>query len=270
MNLGKRFNDEFGLEPDLNAERTKFLLRIQNTLFDSIEKMKFSPESYEVVFKEMCIQLGQDFASIARGRSYAGPHTIPMLVRLTKSDFYTTLKLVEYLYAYYKDDALRECIAKQVVAVLDLSACDIGIHWKDGFFYKSGSGFLDSMLIDDPLGCLKTYPAVRDEYVRAVKDYFDNEPKEMAQKCFIVVENLTRGLLGNSLTLDKNRDALLSKLALSDEWKRIIGPYLIYIHGYSRHGDSVGKELPEREAEALLYITGILVRLIVRAMNNGA
>ena len=78
------------------------------------------------------------------------------------------------------------------------------------------------------------------------------------------MEGVTREILGNSKTLDNNKDELLKKIDLSTGWKSILANYVRYAHS-CRHASEERHDIEKREAEAYLYMTGLMIRLLVES-----
>jgi len=82
--------------------------------------------------------------------------------------------------------------------------------------------------------------------------------------CYSSVEGIARSVLRNQKTLDNNKDDLLAKLDLSAGWKSLLGSYIKYAHDY-RHASKARHQITKHEAEAYLYMTGLIMRLIVES-----
>jgi len=87
---------------------------------------------------------------------------------------------------------------------------------------------------------------------------------DVAKNCYSAVEGIARHILGNTKNLDNNKDALLSKIGLSDGWNAILGTYIKYAHDY-RHANEQRHEITRQEAEAYLYMTGLIIRLTIES-----
>lgn len=271
MSIQKRFSEAFGLSPDYDVERRAFVHRISETVFHEAITGVYGM-FYDELLKRLCFELGISSKNLIDDYNDGAirRRQLPNIQYITKDDFTKTLQVTCMLYKVYSEaNWVQQSIEGHILKALELSLVDIGIRWNDGMFYPSASKLLDSALVDDPLGCLKSYPEIRDVFILSVKDYSGKKPKEMAAKCFNIIERLTNVLLQNEKGLEKNHDALLAALNLSGDWKAMLGHYMQYIHKYSRHGESIDKELNQEEAEALLYMTGLFIRLIIKAHNNG-
>lgn len=148
---------------------------------------------------------------------------------------------------------------------MSMCSCDIGIRWKEGFFYQSGAEELDISLIEETLTWLTDYPDERKNYLTALEHYSRNQSSpDVITNCYSAIEGVTREVLGNKKTLDNNKDELLKKMDLSDGWNRILATYINYAHDY-RHASEQRHEIKQQEAEAYLYMTGLIIRLIIES-----
>ena len=59
---------------------------------------------------------------------------------------------------------------------------------------------------------------------------------------------------------------LLTKLNLSQDWKSILKNFINYANETKRHASDKRHAINPQEAEAFLYMTGLLVRLIVTTL----
>ena len=84
---------------------------------------------------------------------------------------------------------------------------------------------------------------------------------EVIRNCYSAVEGIARNLLGNERTLDNNKDELLAKINLSSGWKSLLASYINYAHNY-RHASLKRHDVTKQEAEAYLYMTGLIIRLV--------
>ena len=138
-------------------------------------------------------------------------------------------------------------------------------RWKEGFFYPSGAEELDAALVEEAVTWLKDYPNERKDYAAALQYYTKGtELSDVIENCYTAVEGGVRQVLGNKKTLDNNKDELLKKLDLSDGWNAILANYITYAHDY-RHASEERHEIKKQEAEAYLYMTGLIIRLVIES-----
>ena len=159
----------------------------------------------------------------------------------------------------------QKWLPDKIERVLSRCACDIGVRWKEGFFYPSGAEELDKPLIEETLTWLNDYPNERKDYRKALEYYLQGESLgDVIKNCYSAVEGVAREVLGNQKTLDNNKDELLRKMNLSDGWKSILANYINYAHDY-RHASAERHEITKQETEGYLYLTGLIIRLIIES-----
>jgi hypothetical protein len=272
MSIRQRFNKIFGLEDDVEEEKKRFVDRVNQSIFHQLDTVQGDRFNYRVLFDLVCFELGvnaQDFRDRILGSGMYERHVPASLRTLTQSNFKKTLLVLCILYAWLEitsdTEKNREWLSGWIKNVLDRCSCDIGIRWKDGFFYPSGAEELDKFLIEETLTWLNDYPDERKDYQRALECYQASESlTDVIKNCYSAVEGVTRKVLGNQKNLDNNKDALLEKMDLSDGWKKILANYITYAHDY-RHASEQRHEIKEQEAEAYLYMTGLIIRLIIES-----
>lgn len=273
MNIVGRFNKSFGIQSNLDKERKQFVNRINQAVFEYIDSEKCRTLRYAEVFDILCFQLGENANDLHRkhGRKddFGVPDLPPTIRTLTQDDFTKTLLVLCLLYGiyksreeYYMKDVSR-LIDGTISTAMDYATCDLGIRWKDGLFYPSGAEELDKPLIEEPLVWLSKYPKERKDYEQALKCYEEGTHLgDVVSNCYLSLEGITRIILGNDKTLDNNKDALLAHIGLSEGWKAILGTYIKYAHDF-RHASKDRDKVSKEEAEAFLYMTGLIMRLLI-------
>lgn len=262
----KNLYKQFGVSPNIDKEKQLFVQRINTTIFTTLKQSAY-PDDYEHLFRDVCYQLGlngNDIISHANRNNYGHSLFIPSFRKLTADDFFETLKILVVLYnATAKEN--QEKVAFAIELALAHAAIDLGIRWKDGMFYPSGAKELDEKLLDDSLEWLNEYPEVKEQFKTAL-DHFgqsiqdESSRKDAITNAYTSIEKLTQILLQNGKNFEKNSNDLVNKLQLPSEYKNIIHYYKQIAHEYSsRHA---GSSISHDEAEAFIYLTGILVRLM--------
>ena len=274
MSIRKRFNKTFGSEDDVEVERRRFVERVNQLIFHDIDTVKRRAFKYEQKFDILCFELGVNANDIPMrmiGESIHEEFITPSIRTLTRDDFAQTLLVLCILYVYldkehsYEKDITQQWLSKTIKLILSRCSCDIGIRWKEGFFYPVGAEELDKSLIDETLTWLNNYPDERKDYRRALECYLGAESlTDVVKKCYLAIEGVTRKVLGNDKTLDNNKEQLLQKIDLSDGWKSILATYIKYAHDY-RHASEQRHEITKQEAEGYLYMTGLIIRLIIES-----
>ncbi|MFQ5861963.1 MAG: hypothetical protein ACE5IC_02475 [Candidatus Brocadiales bacterium] len=260
----KEFNKRFGIQSSVEEEKRRFVQRINQSVFYKIEKRS----DYELLFKSTCYWLGvnaDDCITIANRGNY-GEIIMPSLRSLTSDDFLKTIKILVLSHGFLKfDSELQEKMSFWIENALSHSTVDLGVKWKNGMFYPSGAEILDETLVEDPLDWLDDFPDEKQDFLKAIDRYSTNKLDDVVINCYLVVEGLVRKVLQNNRTLDNNREELLRKVGLSQEWKAFLSNYINYANEFKRHASDRRHTISPSEVEAFLYFTGLLVRLIVES-----
>lgn len=269
MGIRKRFNEIFGIEDNVEEERQRFVNRVNQSIFHDIDAEGAYEFGYPTLFGNICFELGVN-AHDFRQREDRFRELIPPTIKtLTRDDFTETLRVLSILYSYVElgdsNEEGQKWLSQGVEFALSRCACDIGVRWKDGFFYPSGAEELDKPLIEETMTWLKEFPDEERNYRTALQCFITGEAlTDVITNCYTAVEGVVRNVLGNNRTLDNNKDELLSKIDLSDGWKPILANYINYAHDY-RHASTERHEIEPREAGAYLYMTGLIIRLIIES-----
>lgn len=272
MGIRKRFNEIFGLEDRVEDERKRFVERVNQVIFHDIDTEGCDSFNDEVLFELVCFELGvnaHDFERRPLGLQ-SRRSSLPAEIRtLTGDDFTKTLQVLCALYGHIElrsnSDEGQKWLSERIKIALSQCTCDIGLRWKDGFFYPAGAEELDKPLIEETLTWLKDYPDERKDYRTALQRYgVGDSLADVIKNCYSAIEGVARKILGNQKTLDNNKDELLAKINLSDGWKSLLANYITYAHDY-RHASIGRHEIKKQEAEAYLYMTGLIIRLSIES-----
>jgi hypothetical protein len=127
---------------------------------------------------------------------------------------------------------------------------------------------LDEPLVEETLTWLSGFPNERKDYRKALECYAAGDSfGDVVKACYCAVEGVARQVLGNSKTLDNNKDEILKRVALSKGWRAILGNYINYAHDF-RHASPDRHAAKRPEAEGYLYMTGLVVRLLVESESE--
>ncbi len=267
MNSLQSFNKNFGIGANINEEENKFVQRINQTVFYTLQK-NYYKNGYKDLFISICYRLGingLEMVDKLNRRNFSDSIRVPDIINITRNDYMETLKVLVLLY----NDSSKEqkiSISSSIELALSQSAIDLGIRWKDGMFYPSGAKELDEKLINDNLEWLEKYPETRTMYSAALSRFNISLTDPSARKdaitnAYSAIESLSRVLLNNKKNFEANSNEVVDKLGLPKEYKSIVHYYKQIAHEYSsRHA---GSEFSHEEAEAFIYMTGILIRLII-------
>ncbi len=264
----KEFDKTFGLSSSIEDEKKRFINRIENSLFNAFHK-SYSFMEYEKLFKEVCYQLGEDASELIGQNSFL-QRRIPDLGTLSKKDFVKTLRVAVALYKCVVVDHpnAKGFITNLVNDALDKANLNLGVKWADGIFYPTGDELLDKELIDTSLSLLDKFPNEKTDLKNALENYYSKSLYGVVENCFIAVEGISRQLLNNKKTLDRNREDLLGLLKFSKYWDEIYLNYLKYAHEYRRHAGENRHDLKPEEVEGFLYMTCLIIRATLRT-NEG-
>ncbi len=265
----KRFNKIFGIQDSEEDEKRRFIQRINQTIIEAVEDLRY-PVSYEKIFRTLCYSLGtnaDDRIGRANQYNYGYETRVPSLRSLTNDEFLSTLKVLVLLYRFFSDQKeQQEKISSWIEVALSNATIDLGIRWKNGMFYPSGAKTLDERLVEDSFDWLEDYPDEKKDFLKAITSYSANELGEVVISCYLVVEGLARKILNNSKTLENNREEILKKIGLSQEWKSFLSSYINYANEFKRHASEKRSGIKPFEVEAFLYFTGLLVRLLIESV----
>lgn len=262
----KEFNKLFGVQENPSVEQNRFVQRINQTIFSTIEKNPY-PDNYEILFRDVCYQAGinaNDFISRANTFNYDVSLNIPSLRTLTKDDFMETLKILILLYKSINPRNIPR-LNQSIELALGMTVNDLSVRWKDGLFYPSGAKELDEKLINENIEWLEEFPNARERFITAL-DHFKKSLKDSSSRkdaitnAYSAIEFLAQKALGNKKNFEDNSNPLVNLIGLVSEYKNILHYYKQIAHEYSsRHA---GSEFSHIETEAFIYLTGILMRII--------
>jgi len=196
----------------------------------------------------------------------------------TGEDFHKHLLSLEEIFNYLKENKkeLLKPFNSLIEQILSASEVDIGITWKNGQFYPSGAKVLDEALVNDVLDWLdeRKYANVKAPFQKALQHYLEAGKKpellgDVITDMYEALEAFAKIATGKKdKDLSANRELFISKLKLSDIYKKMLRDYIEYANEY-RHGldNSKPRPLPkEPEVEAFVYQTGLFVRLGVKSL----
>jgi len=257
MGVRKRLNEILGLEDSVQAEKQRFVARVNQIIVDPIDSLQMAVFDRRTLFEHVVFELG------------SGPGIGFGIADVIAGRFNETLVALCALHKHIRFDGNlkrgQKWLSLHIENILSQCTCDIGVRWKDGFFYSSGAKELDEPLIGDTLTWLRDYPREEKDYRTALRHYIagDSLP-DVVKDCYSAVEGIARNILGNRKNLDNNKEALLAKLGLSNGWNALLVKYISYAHDY-RHANEKRHEITKQEAEAYLYMTGLIIRLTIES-----
>ena len=148
---------------------------------------------------------------------------------------------------------------------------DLGIEWQSGRFLRKGARLLDKIAVNDPLHWLRSegYESVLKPFEKGLVDLLSATGKpdrfsDVVTDMYESVEALAKLKTGrSSKDLSANREAFISSVGASAEYKTLLSDYIAYANKF-RHAVVEGGAKPlisEREAESFVYLTGVFLRL---------
>ncbi len=258
-----------GLTSTLEKEKEKFFNRIHTTFYQMYYNIG-SPLRENISY-EMSFDLGErhyeysDFLfNYDRGRKRSKQFEEILLVCELFLKVLLKLSKKSYIFFY---ERLEDAFENSVI--------DLGYSLVDGKIINQGDEELDKRLLIEPLQWLKKYPNAREFFEGALTEYLHKDFPDTITKSYSAIDSLAKTILGSEKRLDAQIPELLQALELPQEWKAILNNYCKYAHEFSsRHGKGEGKKakqkyikVNEKDVEAYLYFTGLMIKLVVRSVK---
>lgn len=280
------FKKRFGQTINPAEIRRDFVNKIKHHVIDPLDERvgwHYGEHSNGTgLFNYVAMEFNQDPARIIHERNrdnFSAYDTFrPSFNDFSNGDFEKTLILVEVLYDYlsrygitgYSNENWTEKIEKVIRYALE-QPISLGVSWRDGKFYPEGVEEFDEKLIEDVLEWLTDNPKVSVLYKNALYHYSQslNDPikrKDVISNAFQAVEQLTQEYLKSpKQSFDNNFNALVDKLVVDKEWKKIFNSYKELSKEFGRHAGKGSNFIPNQEdTEAFLYLSGLIMRLILQ------
>lgn len=262
-----------GLEIDLEDEKRKFVFRISHSLSNTEN------------FNSLSIIRRHKIFSLFENKAARRMHSSDIADMFDDIPFNDALILYSCLLEAVKDTLqihnddtvlsdLYLYLKYLFKHILEESEVDLGysIDISNGYIYRKGADELDKTLFEQTFDWLSSFPKAGQNYKTALEHYFKKEFRSCIGFAFDTIDSLVKKYLDkDSGTLDDNIVEVIRRLGLSNEWNAITKNYCKYAHRLMRHGgaaDGEPIEVDEKEIEAYLYVTGVISRLLVRAINN--
>jgi len=263
----KEFDKTFGLSTSIDAEKIRFMNRIENNVFNLFIE-NYESYEYEELFKDVCYVLGENASTRIRLSNFTDG-TNPNLKTLANNDFVLTLRVLVALYKCLEHKpSSQKNISIKIVDAINKANLNLGIKWTDGIFYPTGDKFLDKELIDTSLALLDKYPNEKIDLKNALDNYYAKSLYGVVENCYLAVEGLSRQILSNTKTLDNNLESMLQLLQFSKYWDKIYFNFIKYAHEYRRHAGENRHDLKPEEVEGFLYLTCLIIRATIKANDE--
>ncbi|MBI4303106.1 MAG: hypothetical protein HY665_02040 [Chloroflexi bacterium] len=197
------------------------------------------------------------------------------------TDFHSCLKSLEALYRTFSGNSSYSEYAAKVRSSIEyaISLCetDIDVEWRDGVFWPSGAKLLDVALVNENLKWLadKGYHGVLGPFEKGLRHFLEAQQHserlaDTVTDIYEAVEALAKVVTGRDNDLSGNAELFISKLELSDYYRKMLKDYIDYANDY-RHAAKLGekkKPLIRNEVEAFIYTSGLFIRLVVQQITE--
>ena len=141
---------------------------------------------------------------------------------------------------------------------------------EDGYFiFLRGAKELDDALVSENLEWLKEYPQSRIAFIKALKEYADQNEEnasEIADKFRKALESFFQEFFNSEKSLENYKSEYGTYLKqhgvpteISNNFVSILQAYTNYINNYAKHHDKTGKNV----LEYIMYQTGNIIRLLI-------
>jgi pentatricopeptide repeat protein len=257
----REFDQLFGISNLINEEKTRFVKRIETSIFNVFAQNMQWDEGVKL-FQEMCEQMGENPVLYEFSVTQ-----IPNLKLISKKDFNATANLLEKVYQAVSDNQNKQIfISRFVNDALNRTNLNIGVEWNNGFFYPTNDRFLDEKLLESCPIILENFPKQEKLFFEAVEHFKANEFSQSVQKSVLVYEAICKAILDNNLSLDENKEGLLRILQFSNYWHKIFINYLKYANEYKKYSETYPNDLKPDVVERFLYLTCLIIRATLKSI----
>ncbi|MFC1864473.1 hypothetical protein ACFLYG_01430 [Chloroflexota bacterium] len=268
------FYQRFNIQVSVDDVHKRFINRAVNMIGVTLPDLEIlrrdsnKPEYVRVALVYVATELGVGYEWNKLFNDYAA------------TDFHSCLLSLEALYRIFTDESrYYEYAAKVRVSIehaISLSETDIGLNWRDGVFWPSGAKLLDEALVNENLKWLadKGYHDVLGPFEKGLRHFLEAQQKperlgDTVTDIYEAVEALAKVVTGRDKDLSGNAELFISKLELSDYYRKMLKDYIDYANDY-RHAAKLGekkKPLIRNEVEAFIYTSGLFIRLVTQQMT---
>lgn len=265
------FHERFNIQVDAGEAHLRFIKRAVNMIsgaFPSIESKTADINKLYYIrgaLIKVATNLGVEYKWDKLFSDYAG------------TDFHSCLLALEALYQYFSQEleVYAKKVDESIQHAISLMETDIGVEWRDGAFWPSGARVLDGALVNENLKWLadKGYNDVLNPFEKGLRHFMEAQQKperlgDTVTDIYEAVEALAKAVTDRDKDLSGNAESFISKLGLSDYYKKMLKDYIGYANDY-RHAAKLGgtkEPLSRNEVEAFIYISGLFIRLAVQQM----
>lgn len=268
----RAFENRFDIDIDFDDAQQRFVNRLFNKIDDKFlgfTTNNCALQEWVPVFKHVANKLGHRYI----GNNF--------LVYYSGKDFLQVLRTIEALYEGFSIYPYGHAIGNLediIESTIAESEIDLGIRWKDGHFYRSGAKLLDDGLVAEPLKWLDNpkYLNVLKPFESGLRLYMEanidpSKLAKVAEDMCEASEALARIVCNNNSSINDNIEELVTKLQLAKNYEKILKEYVSYSNRYRHAGNKdKPKEPPNpNEIEALIYLTGLFIRLSIKQFELG-
>lgn len=257
----KEIYERVGLSATLEEEEWKFYNRL-NLVFQRIDDELRHADHVEDLFWDLNFELGGEEKSYFR--AFLDPHSF-------LENLVVTGVLLILLKKYFPDT--HTFLNSKIKEAIDNSLVDLGIIFENEMFIKRGAETLDRAAVLDPLDWLEDYKTTKELFEGALTEYLRKDYEDSITKAYSPLESLVKTVLdSNKKSLDNLIPSLLPLLNLPVQWNAILKHFCDYAHEFSsRHGkkdEDINDEIDPKDAEAYMYFTGLMIRLIIQTIKT--
>ena len=258
--MSQAFHKRFTIPISEETARTRFINRVYNEIWGTFLEQFTRYGNYNVANKAVLSHLGARY-----GRD------CDKITEATGGNFLENLHAIEGLYDFLRGDLDQEQLDNLVTDIIAKSEIDLGIRWKNGQFYPSGSALLDEKVVNDVLGLLSNpvHAGAAQAFQKGLDHFMHSTKKpdllsDVVNRMYEALEATAKVICDNNNDLSRNTEAFISEVKLPDPYKRFLKEYIKYANDLHRHAAEKGKPKSHpsrREVEAFIYLTGLVIRL---------
>lgn len=262
----QRFNIQVGRE-DLEK---RFVNRILNRIGDEFPRLRYGvslSSRDEKALLNVANRLGKEHEHDWGFREYV------------RNDFYSCLQGIEALFETFTSGGYSSSDVNEIDGIVQeaitLSEGDLGIRWVNGVFRPSGAKLLDEALVNDNLKWLsdRKYTNVLTPFSKGLDHFLEahRRPERLADTItdmYEALEALAKVVTDRDRDLSANAELFVSKLKLSNYYKKMLKDYILYACEYRHAVDQDRQRVPPipQEVEAFIYTTGLFIRLAIESL----
>ena len=263
------FRQRFNIQVGIEEAQLRFINRVINKVEQDLESfLEYDSVSYnKEAMYNIATRLGVEYDYNRKFHEYV------------RNKFYDCLIVLEAIYEVFIRGNSYEAgkLVSLIQYAISLSETDIGIEWRNGAFWPSGAKLLDEALVNENLKWLadKGYHDVLVPFEKGLRHFLESHTKserlgDVITDVCEAVEALAKVVTGRDRDLSSNAELFISKLKLSDYYKKMLKDYIDYANDY-RHAAKLGekkKPLARNEVEAFIYMSGLFIRLAVQQLAS--